>query len=300
LGINRLIVHVAVATARSFRTNGRLVLYEKSHAPALVLGLVRGLLPARPLLVFEAHLLPRNWWQRLALRRADLVVANTHALAIDLVAEAGIHSDRVVGTHQGVDLESVEASRLDRAAARAQLGLAQGKKLIVYTGKIYVGYREVDYILEAAERLRDHPEIQFLLVGGRYDHVERLRRRADAAGLSNVTFTGFVPPTAVPPYQCAADALLLYYPSGMELNRYRSPGKLFEYMAARRPIVAVDLPVLREVLGHEPAAVMVPPDSPERLADAIVAVLDDREEAERLAAAAQRRVASFTWEARAR
>jgi glycosyltransferase involved in cell wall biosynthesis len=300
VGVNRLFVHLAVGAHRALRVDGRLVLYEKNHVPGLALTLLRRFLPARPLLVFEAHMLPRTRWQRLALRRADLIVANTYALAADLVADVGIDPSRVVGTHQGVDLESVEASRVDRMTARTQLGLTLDKKLAVYTGKIYFGYREVDHILEAAQLLQEEAQIEFVLVGGREDHVDRLRRRAAAAGIHNVTFTGFVPPTAVPVYQQAADVLLLYYPSGLELNKYRSPGKLFEYMASRRPIVAVDLPVLREVLGDEPSAMMIPPDSPRRLAEAIRVILDDPEEAERLAAAACRRVAAFTWEARAR
>jgi glycosyltransferase involved in cell wall biosynthesis len=86
----------------------------------------------------------------------------------------------------------------------------------------------------------------------------------------------------------------------MPLNSYRSPGKLFEYMAAERPIVAVDLPVLREVLGDEPAAFLVPPDQPRALADAIVQVLDDPAKARSLAAKARAQVTAFSWEQRAR
>ncbi len=301
IAINRFVVHLAITARRAFRRSSRpLVVYEKSYAPALALALLRVLLPGRPLFVFEAHLPPSNRLQRFVLRHADLVVANTHALAADLITAAGIDSDRVLGTHQGVDLASSAQSRLTQEEARKKLGLSPDKKLAVYTGKIYDGYREVDYMLEAAKLLRNDPEIELVLVGGRQDHVDRLRRRAVSEGIDNLTFTGFVPPTVVPAYQRAADLLLLYYPSGIELNRYRSPGKLFEYMASGRPIVAVDLPVLREVLGAEPAALTVPPDSPRGLAEAIRHLLADPVEAERLAWMARRRVTRFTWEARAR
>lgn len=298
IAVNRFLVHVTIAAKEAARRGVlRLVLYEKSYAPALGLLLLRPILRARPLIVFEAHLPPRNRLQRLVLRHASLVVANTHALAADLVA-GGLTPERVLGTHQGVDLPIAD-SRISQQEARARLGLSLEKSLAVYTGKIYFGYEEVEYIVEAARLLRDS-NVEFLLVGGRQDHVDRLRQQAAEERLDNVVFTGFVSPTVVPLYQRAADVLLLYYPSGLELNTYRSPGKLFEYMASDRPIVAVDLPVLREVLGDEPAAVMVPPDSPRQLAGAIEAILSDPQRAERLARIARRRVTPFTWQQRAR
>jgi glycosyltransferase involved in cell wall biosynthesis len=301
IGGNRLFVHVGIGAWRAVRSDDdrQLVLYEKSHAPALALALLGRLLPRRPLLVFEAHLPPRTRLQRLALRRADLVVANTHALARDLVAGGAVSRERVIGTHQGVDLEPGRAQPT-KEEARERLGLSVGKRLAVYTGKIYDGYQEVEYLLRTARHLLRDPEIELVLVGGRPDHADRLRRRAAGDGIRNVVFTGFVPPTVVPEYQRAADVLLLYYPSGMELNDYRSPGKLFEYMASGRPIVSVDLPVLREVLGDPPAARLVRPDSPHLLAEAITGLLADPEEAARLVEQARRRVEGFTWDARAR
>ena len=96
-----------------------------------------------------------------------------------------------------------------------------------------------------------------------------------------------------------ADVLILYYPSGLELNAYRSPGKLFSYMASGTPIVTVDIPVLREVLGDPPAAFVVRQDAPKELAREIGRVLDEPEVAHRVAREARRRVEEFTWDRRA-
>ncbi len=71
-------------------------------------------------------------------------------------------------------------------------------------------------------------------------------------------------------------------------------------MASGRPLVTVDLPVLREVLGDPPVAMVVPPDSPAELARQLATVLDDSERAKKLACAARERVEDFTWETRAR
>ncbi|MCA1706191.1 MAG: glycosyltransferase [Actinobacteria bacterium] len=302
LAFNRLLVHAtaSVRLALERADEAPLVFYTKTYSSALMLLLLQRVVPSRPVVVFEAHLLPRHLLQRLVTRHSDRVVANTFALEADLVERGYVAKERIIGTHQGVDAELWDDLRVSRAEARKLLGLPEDKKLVVYTGKIYWGYREVEYILDAARALGSRRDVLFLLVGGRADHVSRLRERAEREGLGNVIFTGFVAPNAVHNYQLSADLLTIYYPSGMELNRYRSPGKLFEYMASGRPIVAVDLPVLREVLGEEPAAALVPPDSPELLARKMTEVLDDPPIGDSLGEAALRRVRSFTWDKRAR
>jgi glycosyltransferase involved in cell wall biosynthesis len=301
IALNRLLVHAACAVRALTSTprSERLVFYTKTYSTGAVLLALRRLVPRAVQVVFEAHVLPRNDLQRLVVRRADRVVANTHALLTDLVEHGLVDRRRAIGTHQGVDVDLMDSVRVSKEAARARLGLPQDGKLAVYTGKIHEGYGEVEYLLEAARELERRSDIHFVLVGGRYDHVARFRRRAVAEERRNVTFAGFVAPNEVQDYQFAADALLLYYPADVHLNRYRSPGKLFEYMAAERAIVAVDLPVLREVVGDD-AAVLVPPDSPSALASAVAGVLDDEERAAALAQAARRRVAEFSWDERAR
>jgi glycosyltransferase involved in cell wall biosynthesis len=74
--------------------------------------------------------------------------------------------------------------------------------------------------------------------------------------------------------------------------------KMFEYMAAERPIVATDFPVIREVLQDGINAVLVPPDSAEALRSGIVRILGNTTEANRLAQQARRDVLRYTWTAR--
>jgi glycosyltransferase involved in cell wall biosynthesis len=300
LALNRLFVHaVAIGDAMRQRSSCQtLVLYTKSYNTMALLRVMRSVLPKRTTVVFEAHAFPRGRVRRNLLSAVpNRIVANSFALARDLVDQGVVAKGSVLGTHQGVDLEIYGS--YDRNAVRAELGLSKGRRLVVYTGKIYEGYAEVDLILAAAALLADKSDIGFVLVGGRADHVGRLRECARVAGLENVHFTGFVTPDLVPKYQVAADVLVLYYPSHLEINAYRSPGKLFEYMASGNPIVAVDLPVLREVLGEPPAAWLVAPDSPFALARGIEQALDDEEGSRRQAEEARRRVEGFTWRRRA-
>jgi glycosyltransferase involved in cell wall biosynthesis len=270
------------------------VFYVKNYAPALaLLGLRRR---AREVIVlFEAHTLPRSRLHRHVLRRVDGVVANSHALGTQLLA-TGL-SRNVLSTHQGVDLSPYSASP-DRDELRRRLGLPADRPLVVYTGKLYEGYEEIEFIVRAAASpcCRD---FLFVLVGGRDDHVAAWREVVAQRGMTNVLFPGFVLPSNIHEFHLAADALVLYYPSWVVTSAFLSPAKLFGYMAAGRPVIAVDLPVLREVLGSPPAATLVPADDPPALARAIAAVINEPNHATRLAEAAKERVTPFSWDARA-
>jgi glycosyltransferase involved in cell wall biosynthesis len=293
IGLTRLWVHVRAVVKRLPGSRGSMVVYLRNYAPALVLLALRRIRSFA--IVFEVHSPPRGALRRFVLLRVDGVVANSHALARDLCDRG--EAAHVLPTHMGVDLAPYSALE-PRDAIRQRLGLPLDRRIAMYTGKIYAGYEEVDLIVRAAA-LASSREVEFVLVGGREDHVDVWRAEVAKRRAGNVRFTGFVPPSEVHRYQAAADVLLLYYPSGSELNAYRSPAKLFAYMASGVPVVAVDLPVLREVLGEPPAAVLVPPDSPEELAAGIQVVLEDSQRAATIASAARARVTEFTWDARA-
>ena len=104
----------------------------------------------------------------------------------------------------------------------------------------------------------------------------------------------------MPLYQAAADVLVLPNTAQAAISReHTSPLKLFEYMAAGRPIVASDLPSLREVLRHGDNAWLMQPDDPAALAQGIQHLLAEPALAARLAAQAQEEVQAYTWEQRA-
>ena len=123
--------------------------------------------------------------------------------------------------------------------------------------------------------------------------------------LRNFLLTGFVPNADLPLFQAACDVLLIPYEnkvsasSGGDISRYLSPMKLFEYLACERPIIASNLPVLREVLNPENSILVSEPETT-AWRQAILSVLENPGMASRLASHAREDAGAHTWTERAR
>ena len=93
--------------------------------------------------------------------------------------------------------------------------------------------------------------------------------------------------------------LVLPNPRSALSDAHTSPLKLFEYMAAGRPIVASDLPSIGEVLRDGENAVLVEPGNPQAFVAGLQRIKDDTALAGRLAAQAAEDVRDYTWARRA-
>ncbi len=284
----------AAAVGRRLRRNRARLVYSRDPWTLAWLSKRPG---GTPSLYYEVHDLPerREALDRLssALRRCRGVIAITAGLAAD-VRGLGVAEDRIRVLADGFDPRRFETAP-DRARARAELGLDADRPLAVYTGHLYP-WKGAHVLVEAAAR---STRFDVLLVGGWPDDRARLARRVEELGASNVRLVEPVEPARVPEFLAAADVVVLPNSGGTRISaRYTSPLKLFEYMAAGRPIVASDLPSIREVLD-ESNAVLVPADDAEALQAGIERCLADRAAADRRCRRARDDVAGYTWDARA-
>jgi glycosyltransferase involved in cell wall biosynthesis len=170
--------------------------------------------------------------------------------------------------------------------------------VVAYAGHLYP-WKGVDVLLDAIART---PHVSGLIVGGHDADGDRARLESRAAQLGisrRVTFTGQVEPARVPEFLRRATILALPNPASAISTHFTSPLKLFEYMAAGRPIVASDLPAIREVLEHDTNALLVRPGDAAALADGVQRLVDDGELADRLARRAFADASEYTWERRA-
>lgn len=165
---------------------------------------------------------------------------------------------------------------------------------VVYAGHLY-DYKGIPTVLEAAALL---PDIQFHLVGGWPADIAKQQKRAEKLGVANVTFHGLQPQNAVPPFLWHADALLLppsqHHPSAA----WTSPLKLGEYLASGTPVIATDIPALRNWVTDEEVE-FVSPDDATALAEGIRRVLDDRKRADQLSSRGLQKARLMSYEQRA-
>ena len=244
----------------------------------------------------EIHSVPGGRWRRKLLLRAAEgacgVIAISGGVREDLLS-LGIESSKLVVEHDAFEPERFR-SLPSRAEARRELGLPMDRAVVAYTGGL-LPWKGVDVLVEAARRT---PEALFVIAGGMEQDVQALRERASS--IPNVRIDGFQSPARIGLYLAAADVGAAPNRSAPAISaRYTSPLKVFEAMAVGLPLVASDLPSLRELLVHGRDAWLVRPDDAEELAGGLKKVLMDAALRARLASAFAARAAEHTWDARA-
>ena len=241
--------------------------------------------------------------QRLARREArvwhgaDGYVTITAGLERELEKRFGVRRGRRAVVADGVRIEGAE-DRSQDLTRRAQRAESAEAFTIGYAGHLYP-WKGVDLVVEAVAALKD---ARGLIVGGHPKEADLERLQAFAAQLdcaTRITFTGAVPPAEVAARLRGCDVLVLPNPASAISSEFTSPLKLFEYMASGRPIVASDLPSIREVLRHEQNALLVAPGDPQALVAGLERIRKEAALAGSLARQAREDVREFTWARRA-
>jgi glycosyltransferase involved in cell wall biosynthesis len=220
------------------------------------------------------------------------VFVNCASLGQCILEQIGELEGQIVVAHNGAD-------ELAEGVEPADLG-GGGRPQVGYVGHLYAG-KGFEIIQRLAAQV---PAADFHVVGGEQKTIERLR--SDPTLPNNIRLHGFVPPAETERFCLAFDVLLAPYQSdvriagGGETGAWMSPLKVFGYMAAAKPILCSDLPVLREVIEDGCNGILVPPDNIEAWAAALQCLLDDDSLRQRLGATAHADfLARHTWRQRA-
>ncbi|MFA6322567.1 MAG: glycosyltransferase family 4 protein [Candidatus Buchananbacteria bacterium] len=243
--------------------------------------------------VWEAHDLLSSkrffsrYWQR-----CKKIVAITRNLK-DVLIDYNVIPENVIVAPDGVDLVEFENISGSQTEIRKMLTLPTDKKIIMYAGHLYE-WKGVDLLAQTARTFNNNE--LFVFIGGNKKDIEVFKNKF--GDQKNILILGFVPHDKVPYYLKAADVLVLPNSAKKDISRlYTSPMKLFEYMAAGRPIVASDLPSIREILSDD-CATLVLPDSVESLVAGIKKILNDDSLATKMAAQSYQKIGEYTWEKR--
>ncbi len=244
--------------------------------------------------IFEAHMLPKKKrLYRTCVKLADLIPCNSRGTMKALEA-LGI--SRLMLAPNGVDLEAFRNAP-EKNVARESLGLPIDKKIVLYSGHLYA-WKGVQTLLDAAKLNMDLDKI-FYLIGGKKNEIEKFVKDMKLEGVPSIVFREHVPHAEVYSYLVAADVLVLPNSSASEESiSFTSPIKMFEYMASGVPIIASDLPSIKEILSDD-TAVFFQPDNAGDLLDKVNWVLNNKREGECLAQAAKEMSKKYSWRNRA-
>ena len=215
-----------------------------------------------------------EWLERFLYHRADQMLVNSPGF-IQHIEERG--GDEIVLVPNGAD-PRMFVPMLDGNQFKKSHQL-EDKFVALYAGAHGMS-NDLEILLEAAEKLLDQSEIAIVLLG---DGKEKrtLLGKARRLGLHNAIFIPSIPKTQMGEALAAADACVAIL-KPVELYKTVYPNKVFDYMAAGRPVILAIDGVIRDVVEAADAGIFVPPGDADSLAAAIRDLAANRQEADRL------------------
>ena len=199
--------------------------------------------------------------------RAARVVVVTEAFA-DRLATQGIPRNKLVVIPNGADVRLFAPALVNRDEARSTLGL-NGRFVVAYVGSHGLSHG-LGAILDAAA---NQPEVTFLMVGDGADR-DRLLAERDRRQLTNVEMRPSVDKSEVPALYAAADACVVPL-RDVPLFETFVPSKLFEVLAAGKPVVGAVRGEARDILVRSGGALLIEPERGDQLAQAIERLRQD-------------------------
>ena len=208
-----------------------------------------------------------EWLESFLYRQANMVMVNSPGF-IEHVGVRGAR--RVELVPNGTDTSMFNPEE-DGEKFRHTHKL-EGKFIALYAGAHGMS-NDLGVVLEAANLLRERKDITFVLLG---DGKEKpaLEAKAIELNLETVRFIPPIPKIEMPSALAAADACIAIL-KPIEMYKTTYPNKVFDYMAAGRPVVLAIDGVIRQVIEQARGGIPVQPGDPVALADAVRTLADN-------------------------
>lgn len=231
---------------------------------------------------FDLGIVKADWLKRLVLgvegwlvRRFDRVSTISTGMLSKLV-EKGVPSEKTVLFPNWVDVEAIHPDEGKGQALRAELNLPANTRVALYSGNM--GEKQgLEYVLEAAHLLKDEANLLFVMCGA---GAALSRLQQAAKDLPNVRWLPLQPIEKLNSLLNMADVHLL--PQKKNAADLVMPSKLTGIFASGRPVIAMAEPgtaIHEAVTGR---GVNVPPENAAALAEALLNLLSDKRQCERL------------------
>lgn len=204
-----------------------------------------------------------EWQEQLIYQRARLIVTITDSFKQILVRK-GVPLEKIAIVPNWANKVTFHPEAYDSNLAE-QEGFS-GHFNVVYIGNVGTA-QALGVLLDAAERLRSIPRVQFVVIGDGLERVS-LERQARTRGLANIIFLGSRPQAQAAHYMALADVLFLHLKHSPEFA-ITIPSKAYSYLASARPVLAAAEGELASLIQGLQAGVVCPPEDAPALADAV-------------------------------
>lgn len=204
---------------------------------------------------------------------------------------------KIFVAHDGADLPYKEKNKENTFL----IGGRDNTYRIGYVGQLYKG-KGMEIISRLSLNL---PQFDFHVIGGSKDDIEYWKSKCIN---TNIYFHGYVPHGDLQKFFSSLDIVLAPYQKKVsvygnrgDVSKWMSPLKIFEYMSNKLPIVASDLPVLKEVLTSEVNCLLCNPDKLDEWEKAVLRLIEDNNLRTKLAERAYSSfISRYTWFQRAK
>ena len=238
----------------------------------------------------DSNLLAKIKEQEIAtLHRSDAILCPSNVTR-DYIASLGLDRKRVAVIPNGVSPSDFPPSPLPIRAGRVPI--------LLYIGTL-ADWQGLDVVIKALPRILEKGPVQLRVVGrGRSRQRKLLAKQIRKLGLEeNVIVQPAIPHHEVPAVIAQSDICLA--PLGLNdrnVTQGACPIKVLEYMASSRPLIASNIPIVRELVREDLDALLFSPNDPEDLARQVLVLLNDFGLSKRLSdSATERALTQFTW-----
>jgi len=208
----------------------------------------------------------------------------------------GISEDKIIVLPSGVNIEDFDAIDKNKDQLRKELGLGTDKKIITYSGGLYEN-RGIEELLYCASKYENY---LFLFMGGVEEHIKKYEAYIQSQfrkKMPNVIFTGYVEHEKIALYLKASDILAAPYSKKIKTAAHMSPIKLIEYMASKVPVIASDLPSIKDISAEEELT-FFQADNTRDLCEKIEMIFNNYEQAKSKALKAYEKAKNLSWKKR--
>jgi len=238
----------------------------------------------------DSDLLTKIKEQEIAtLHLSDAIICPSHVTR-DYIASLGLDRKLVTVIPNGVSPSDFSASPLPGREGRVPT--------LLYIGTL-ADWQGLEVVIKALPKILEKRPVQLRIVGrGRSRQRKFLSKQIRRLGVEgSVIAQPALPHHEIPALIAESDICVA--PLGLNdrnVTQGACPIKVLEYMASSRPLIASNMPIVRELVREDVDALLFSPSDPEDLARQVLTLLDDFELAQRLAASAsERALTKFTW-----